>query len=98
MRKCFFVLISLFFFGCSMPSTTVRTVDSRPSIAIKGVSESAELFVDGLNMGNADDYNGDPQTLTIEPGTHKVSILENGKVIYEQNIFVESELKTITVR
>lgn len=84
--------------GCSMPSTTVRSVDSRPSIAIKGASATAYLIIDGLNVGKAAEYNGNPKTMTIESGTHRVSITENGKVVYEQNIFVESELKTITVR
>ena len=84
--------------GCSMPSTSVRSVDSRPSLAVKGAPSDAELIIDGLNMGIAKTYNGLPQTLVIEPGTHRVSIVEKGKVIYEQTIFVESELKTITVR
>ncbi len=81
-----------------MPATTVRSVDSRPSIAIKGASSAAELLVDGLKMGKAQAYNGEPQTLILEPGTHKITIIENGVVIYEQKIFIESELKTITVK
>jgi len=80
-----------------MPATTVRGVDSRPSIAIKGASSTAELLVDDLKMGKAETFNGEPQTLTLESGTHKISIIENGTIIYEQKIFVESELKTITV-
>ncbi len=84
--------------GCSMPSTTVRSIDSRPSIAIKGTSSTAELLIDGLKIGKAEVYNGDPQTLAIEPGTHRVLIIENGNILYDQNIIVESELKTITVR
>jgi phage-related protein len=83
--------------ACSVPSTTVRSVDSRPSIAIKGARPGALLFVDGLDMGKAEAYDGNPNILTIESGTHKISIIENGKVIQEQNIFVESELKTISV-
>jgi hypothetical protein len=81
-----------------MPATTVRSVDSRPSIAIKGASPAAELLVDGLKMGKAQTYNGEPQTLTLAPGTHKITVIENGAVIYEQKIFIESELKTITVK
>ena len=83
--------------GCSMPVTTVRSVDSRPSIIVQGTSPDAELLVDGLNVGKAATYNGKPQALIIQAGTHKVSIVENGRVIYEQTIFVESEVKTITV-
>lgn len=98
MKKCSFFMVLIFIFGCSMPSTTVRSVDSRPSIAIKGASTTADLLIDGLNVGKAAVYDGDPKTITIEPGTHRVSIIENGTVVYEQNIFVESELKTITVR
>lgn len=98
MKNCSFLMALLFIFGCSMPSTTVRSVDSRPSIAIKGASATADLVIDGLNVGKAAVYGGDPKTMTIEPGTHRVSIIENGNVVYEQNIFVESELKTITVR
>ncbi len=92
------MLILSLMLGCTMPNTTVRSVDSRPRIAIKGASTTAVLLIDGLKMGLAVTYNGDPQTLTIEPGTHRVSITENGQILYDQNIFVESELKTITVR
>lgn len=98
MKKCFFTIALLFTFGCSMPSTTVRSVDARPSIAIKGASATSNLLIDGLNVGKAAEYDGDPKKMMIEPGTHRVSIIDKGRVIYEQNIFVESELKTITVR
>lgn len=84
--------------GCSLPATTVRTVDDRPMIAIKGAPEGAMLFVDGLLMGATDQYNGDPGVLAVEPGTHVVRITANNGTIYEQKIFVESSLKTITVR
>ncbi len=85
-------------FGCPMPSTTVRTIDSRPSIAVRGASASADLLLDGINVGKAVDYNGTPKTMMIESGRHRVSIVDNGSVVYDQNIFVESELKTIIVK
>ncbi|HIJ95450.1 MAG TPA: hypothetical protein HPP94_06890 [Desulfuromonadales bacterium] len=98
MKKYYFLIFLLFIFGCSMPSTSVMSVDARPSLAIKGASATADLLIDGLNVGKAAVYSGDTKTLTIEPGTHRVTISDNGQVVYEQNIFVESELKTITVR
>lgn len=84
--------------SCSMPTTTVRTVDDRPTLAFKGAPEGALLYIDGLNMGNAGQYNGEPNVLTIEPGTHTVRVTINNEVIYEQRIFVESSLKTITIK
>lgn len=84
--------------SCAMPVTTVRTVDDRPTLAIKGAPENATLFIDGLNMGLANAFNGDPAVLTIEPGTHVVRVAVGATVIYEQRVFVESSLKTIVVR
>ena len=99
MRKYIFgTFLVLMLFGCSIPSTTVKSVDTRPSIAIKGASAEADLLIDGLKMGKASVYNGSPKTLRIEPGTHRVTVVENGNVIHEQTIFVDSELKTIILR
>ena len=84
--------------SCAMPISTVRTVDDRPTLAFKGAPEGALLYIDGLNMGTAGQYNGEPNVLTIEPGTHTVRVTINNEVIYEQRIFVESSLKTITIK
>jgi len=121
------LLTALVFSGCAMPTTSVRTVDDRPTLAIKGAPEGAILFVDGLNMGLANQYSGTlsksyPDTrmatqysgsstsnggstgadntpvLLVEPGTHVVRITVGNTTIYEQKIFVESSLKTITIR
>jgi len=36
--------------------------------------------------------------LTVEPGSHTVRVAVGNQIIYEQRVFVESSLKTITVR
>jgi hypothetical protein len=84
--------------SCSMPSTVVRTVDDRPTLAFKGAPEGAILFVDGLNMGPAGQYDGEPKVLAVETGTHVVRVMVNNQTIFEQRVFVESSLKTITVK
>ena len=95
------ILLSIFIFvfvGCSLPKTTVRTVDERPSIMVQGAPKESILFVDGLSMGKAKQYSGDPEVLILETGTHDVKIVENGSVIFEQRVFLGSSLKTIKVR
>ena len=94
---CTAVLLMLFV-GCSMPATTVKTVDTRPSISVTGAPQDAALLVDGLDMGIASQYDGHPKILLIEPGTHKIEIRKDGALIYQQVIFVESELKNIVVK
>jgi len=84
--------------SCTMPTTTVRTVDDRPTLAFKGAPEGALLYIDGLSMGPAGQYDGETKVLTVEPGTHTVRVMVNNVAIYEQRVFVESSLKTITIR
>ena len=84
--------------ACSMPSTTVRTTDTRPSLAIEGAPSGSLLLVDGNRMGDASAYNGRPAVLRVEPGTHVVEVQDSsGRVVFRQTVFVESETKTIQV-
>lgn len=84
--------------GCAMPTTTVKSVDSRPGIIIAGAPDGALLLVDGITIGKADDYNGAPQVLTVEPGTHRITVQLGGVSLYDQQVFVDSETKTIRVK
>jgi hypothetical protein len=99
MKKLYLSLLSaIIFTGCAMPETIVKTVDSRPQLAIKDAPKESILYVDGLKIGEATIYNGKPKTLIIEPGTHMISVkTPQGDFLYNQKIFVESELKTITI-
>jgi hypothetical protein len=81
-----------------MPSTVVRSVDDRPTLAFKGAPDNAILFVDGIDMGPAAQYDGDPKVLTVEPGTHNVLVNIGAETIFEKRVFVESSLKTITIK
>jgi uncharacterized lipoprotein YajG len=84
--------------SCAMPSTTVRTGATRPSLAVAGAPSGSFLYVDGQTAGSAAAYNGHPNVLLVEPGTHDVEIRDgSGRVVYQQRVFVESEMKTIEV-
>ncbi len=84
--------------ACAGPTTVLRTVDTRPALAIAGAPGGAQLFVDGAPVGEADRYDGNPDILRVEPGTHDVEIRDrSGAVLFRQRVFVESELKTIQV-
>jgi PEGA domain len=98
MKKGFVGLMLALLCGCAVPTTTVSTIDDRPALAFKGAPEGALVYVDGLNMGSANEYNGDPKILNVLPGSHTLRITANGATIYEQRVFVESSLKTITVK
>jgi hypothetical protein len=98
MRKILGLLFAVLLSGCAMPSTVVRSPDTRPSLAFPDAPEGAVVFLDGLQMGEAAKYDGQPKTLIVEPGTHLVTIRSpDGAVLLEKKVFVESELKEVKV-
>jgi len=85
--------------ACAMPATTVRTPDTRPALAFQGAPPGAVLWVDGRQVGDPAAFDGQPNVLRVEPGTHQVTVrAADGTVLLEQRVFVESEQKTILVR
>ncbi|MBI5441168.1 MAG: hypothetical protein HY900_08150 [Deltaproteobacteria bacterium] len=84
--------------ACAMPSTVVRTPDTRPSLAFPDAPQGSVLFLDGRQIGEASAYDGQPKVLVVEPGTHVVLLkTREGAVLLERTVYVESELKTLTV-
>lgn len=98
MKAILIVALTVSIAACSMPSTTVRTGDTRPSLAFEGAPKGSTAYVDGLPVGDADRYDGQPEVLLVEPGTHVVTIKgRDGSVIFERKVYVESEIKTLKV-
>ncbi len=83
--------------ACAGPTTVVRTVDTRPAIAVVGAPYGAVLFLDGAPMGDPAAYDGNPGVLRVEAGTHVVELRVDGRTTFTQRVFVESELKTVKV-
>jgi hypothetical protein len=101
-KTIFFLIVVLVFIftGCiSMPTTQVKTAEASPTLAFIGAPEGSILYLDGLKIGDVNIYDGKKQILRVEPGTHFIEIKDkNGKIIFNQKIFVQNELKTIKVQ
>ena len=92
------IVFMFLFSGCTYSKTQIKAVDHRPTIVIQNAPQGSLLYVNGLKIGNAVEYNGKPQSLTIESGAHQVEIRSSSKaLIYKETIFVEGEQKTIKV-
>jgi hypothetical protein len=72
------VISLLLFIGCVTPTTVVKTTDMRPSLIIIGAPDGATLLLDGIDMGLARQFDGNPNYLIVIPGTHKITILQDG--------------------
>lgn len=76
--------------GCALPTSVVKTGASRPALAIQGAPAGATLHVDGLQMGEAAQYDGRARKLMIEEGTHRIEIRQGGTVLHVQQIFASA--------
>lgn len=98
MKAIVAVVLATALSACAMPETTIRTGTARPQLAINGAPGDAVLIVDGLAMGPANRYDGNPHTLIIEEGLHQVDLKRAGKTIHTEKTFVGSgETRVINV-
>jgi len=97
MRRLFAAAALAASVACAGPATVVRTVDTRPAIAVVGAPPGAILFLDGVAVGDAGAYDGNPGVLRVEAGTHQVELRVDGRATFTERVFVESELKTVKV-
>ena len=98
MKTSLIVFLGLAVCSCAIPAPTVRAPDPRPSLAFEGAPEGAKVYLDGLLMGEAEKYDGQPGILVVEPGTHLIVVKgRDGSVLLEQKVYMESEIKTIKV-
>lgn len=97
-RSVLFVFLVVVLSGCSYPVSNVNQGGERPALVFKGSNASAQLYLDGLHVGSVTKYNGKPNKLLVEKGAHKLRIVDNGEVVYEQSILVtQGETKVIKI-
>jgi hypothetical protein len=84
--------------ACALPQTTVKTGSAPPTLIVKGAPAGSILFVDGLAMGNAAQFDGNPKTLAVLEGTHQVEVRLGSSVVYREKAFASGgESHTVTV-
>lgn len=88
--KPFMILIAVAALTGCMPQTTVRTGISAPTLMVTGAPSGSLLFVDGLEMGSAAQYDGNPKVLAVLEGTHQVEVRLGTNVVYREKAFVSS--------
>lgn len=98
MKKLFLLLGIVLLTACAMPQTSVRTGSAPPTLIVKGAPAGSILVVDGLTMGIASQFDGNPKTLAVLEGTHQVEVRLGSNVVYKEKAFVSGgESHTVNV-
>jgi len=96
MKNHISIVFALLLSACALPDTTVKTGSPRPTLVIKGAPADSTLIVDGLVMGAAVQFNGDPNVLIVEEGVHQIVIKQVGITIHtEKTVISNGESRTI---
>lgn len=103
--SAFFVLIFIASLSAcaKQPTISETTVDLRPALSFtlaskKQDASSFEVFVDGLNMGSAEQYIQGKAALRVLSGTHLIQVKQHGQVVLEQKIYLgDSAVKSLSL-
>ncbi len=83
--------------GCTYPDAAkIEQKDSRPAIGVSGAPEGAALYVDGLKMGTASQFDGKKNVLLVESGKHLIEVkAADGEVLLSETLFLSSSTTKI---
>lgn len=88
MKKILTLACLVFLSACSYPQTKTTTVNDPPTFVFIGAPDQANLYVNGLLIGPADNYNGKPNSLIVPRGTHLVEIKQAGRILFSEKAFI----------
>ena len=90
MKLIYLALAAALLTACALPETAMKTGSPRPTIYVNGAPDGTQLFVDGLPMGAAGEFNGVPKVLVVEEGTHAVELRRGTSVVHAEKVFVSN--------
>ena len=90
MKSFFAVGVCIMLSACALPQTTVTSGSTQPGLVVTGAPSDAVLYVDGLTMGRASQFDGHPRVLAVLQGPHQVEVREGSAVLYHDKIFLSN--------
>lgn len=96
MKSALILGIALAVSACALPETKVQTGSPQPGLFVQGAPAGAVLYVDGLSMGAANQFDGNPKVLTVLEGVHVLEIRQGTTVIFhDKALFSNGETHPI---
>ena len=84
--------------ACALPETSVRTGAARPRLSFPNAGPDLILVIDGIMIGPADRYDGNPGVLLVEEGVHLLELRRNGQTVHSEKALVANgETRAINV-
>jgi hypothetical protein len=98
MRSLFALMLLASLSACALPETSVRTGAARPRLAFPNAGPDMILVMDGITIGPANRYDGNPGVLLVEEGVHLLELKRNGQTVHSEKALVgNGETRAINV-
>lgn len=99
MRRMIVSLIpALLLLACAAPRTTVKTDDQSGRIRFRVHPSSAEVVVNGQELGKARRYDGTSAVLKLPAGTHTVVLKADGYEDYETKVYLSDTEELVEIK
>lgn len=98
MKTLFALVLLLAQAACALPETSVTTGAARPKLSFPNAAPDVILVLDGISIGAAARYDGNPGVLLVEEGTHVLELKRNGQTVHSEKVFVSNgETRSVNI-
>lgn len=98
MKTLFALILLATLSACALPETSVRTGALRPKLVFPNAAPDMILVIDGIGIGPAARYDGNPGVLLVEEGVHLLELKQGGQTIHSERTLVSNgETRAINV-
>jgi uncharacterized lipoprotein YajG len=97
MKRILLASLAALLASCAAPRTVVRTEDQSGSVVFNVKPSSAEVSVDGSDVGKARDFDGTASVLKLPAGTHIIRLSSPGRQDYETKVYIDNTRESIQI-
>jgi hypothetical protein len=83
--------------SCTAPHSEVKGASNNGLFALFVDPGSAEVYVDGVGVGEADRFDGKPGYLEIASGTHRLELRKAGYLTWTRDVYSSNAVQELHV-
>jgi len=81
-------MLALMISACAYPASSVTQGGKVTALYFDHAPAGAQVFVDGVDAGSAELFNGLEATLAVTPGRHVVELRIGGSEVFRKDLFL----------
>ena len=96
-RNLIILIVFTLALSCTLPKTKVTQQGSEGLLKVNIQPEDAEIWIDGVFLGIAVDYNPEDKYISLTSGLHTIEIKKDGYETVYRDIYAGHSMQTLAV-